>query len=192
MNKLKVFCFGDSITYGVGDIKRSGFVDDAKAHYSLGTVGYDVVDVYNLGINFNTSLDLSRRINNEIQARLKDDVKVDRQLIFIFIGANDYAQQVDLMTFRINLEYIIESALNYVNKEDIAIFELYENELDREHPIEDYNMVIKDIAKDYQIKFIKNPLTKDNLDIDGIHPNSDAHSILSGTLINYIDSMIKS
>ncbi len=82
---LTVIACGDSLTQGVGDETGLGWLSRLTAMLP----DPHEVTTYNLGVRGNTSLDLSRRIEAELTARLQPTA---RNLLLLCIGTNDTAK----------------------------------------------------------------------------------------------------
>lgn len=112
VTKIKVFCLGDSNTYGV-DVDKSyvDFLRDALEK-NISKLGADYVDVYNLGVCSDTSTKLANRCYNEIDARLDEyNTAVVGVHFIVFIGINDYFQHTPIVQFKLNLERIVTTLL---------------------------------------------------------------------------------
>ncbi len=88
MKRTKIFCFGDSITYGEKDKEQGGWTDRLKRHYlseHSSQLANEVI-VYNLGVASETTDGLVHRFQPELGARL---IKGQQSIVILAYGAND-------------------------------------------------------------------------------------------------------
>ena len=85
--KMRIFCFGDSITYGKWDAKHCGWVQRLRRFLDKNWEIYGDNLVYNLGVSGDTTKNLLTRFEFEIEQRLKEEK--EEVLIIFDIGIND-------------------------------------------------------------------------------------------------------
>ena len=192
INKVNVLVFGDSITYGMGDIEYGSWVnrlklalEDRKDYY---------YDVYNLGIPDDTSTDILKRFKQEIKSRYYQG-----KLIVIFaIGGNDSSQtNISIKKFKKNIKKLIYYTKKKTNKivflglgqaidSDIE-GRLYKTARIRNDDIERFDNAIWEVCREKNIEFIpiKNKVKIEML-YDEVHPNQNGHEEISMMVYNYI------
>src|SRR5476651_375488 len=101
----RILIFGDSITWGAVDEDGGGWAQRIKQYVDKKTLtpGY-ASSVYVLGVSGDTTEDLLKRFNSEVQSRLDDESNL---MIVFAIGTNDsyieiksQENQVSKETFR--------------------------------------------------------------------------------------------
>ncbi len=207
-----IYAFGDSITYGAWDIKKSGwatqlrqFLDDLQEknpdYYCL---------FYNLGIPGETTDGLVKRFENELTAREREG----EEAVFIFaFGANDAAYlsnekslRVSKEDFKINLEKVIKKA-TVISKKILIVNILPVIEKMNSTPrngkirlnkyMDEYNYVLREMADQFKVRLIdvnsvfmkvghENLFIKD----DGLHPNDEGHRIMFETIKPIVQELI--
>jgi len=203
----KIFCFGDSITYGAWGIDTSGwstklrkYLDkkqkrDASLYYL----------VYNLGIVGETTQGLIKRFINETKARL--ETRSEQENIFIFAyGTNDCAFirsqnkfQVPLKKFKANLDIIISQAQKLSSKIFIINISPIDEEKRALHFNQDkarvaeniflYNQEITKLAREKKITLIdiaavyKKNIIRNLISEDGLHPSDQGHELFFKELL---------
>lgn len=184
--KKRVCVFGDSVVWGACIPKREAWVDllrnylDEKFDYS--------VELYNLGIDGNTSTDVLQRFEGEALARKPD-------LIIIAVGVNDSIfrinNQFDVSEseFRHNLLDIFEKAKKYARQivfvglakgsdlETIPLKRSTTGKCYSKLAVQKYDGYIKSFSAEKNIPFVDifSILTDGDFD-DGLHPNIQGHS----------------
>ena len=192
----RVLIFGDSIVQGYFDL-QGGWVQRLRAFVDKKNLSGQKPHywVFNLGILGETSTDLLKRIESEIQARLEGQ---KNPLILIGIGGNDSAfnnktksNWVNPKKFASNLKSLIKISRKFTNQIvfvgltkhneslvnpcpwDIKISYLNKNILE-------YNEIVKNVCLKENILFINLEDTLSKLDwdkflVDGVHPGSQGH-----------------
>ena len=84
---MRIFCFGDSITYGKWDAEHCGWVQRLRRFLDKNWEIYGDNLVYNLGVSGDTTKNLLTRFEFEIEQRLKEEK--EEVLIIFYIGIND-------------------------------------------------------------------------------------------------------
>ena len=186
--KCKVFFLGDSVTYGVGDTKEGGYVSRIQKYFRENKGEYEYYDIYNLGINANTSCDLANRAFNELNARSKDDLRVDRVVCIVYIGGNDISHDVCLNTFQLNLQSAIFDIFRAYFDCDVYFVGIHQMGEKYTHgkTVEEYNEVIKTVCKKFNLNYIPNPILLEDLSEDELHPNPKGYEKLTKVLLEYI------
>ena len=82
-----ILCFGDSITFGCGEVPNKGWCGRLKDYFE--PKGSHHNGVYNLGVSGHTSTDLLNRFDVEANGRIRLDRPTDKFLILVAIGTND-------------------------------------------------------------------------------------------------------
>lgn len=187
---------GDSITWGAWDpaggwVQRlRGFLDTKKDE-----MGNQVHTVYNLGINGNTSEDLLRRLDFEVQQRFDED----RDVLLIFaIGVNDSQfllnennVKMTVEQYEFNLENIFNKAQRYTkNIVFVGLLPVVDEKVNpvswnahiayQNNRIRSFNEALQIFCKSHAIYYINiwdNWLKEDYSSMleDGIHPNETGH-----------------
>jgi len=202
----KIFCFGDSITYGADDLSVSGWTTRLRLYLdkkSLEDSKYEGL-VYNLGIPGETTEGLIKRFVLETGARIREDK--DEENIFIFAyGTNDAAFipsnnsfRVGVDIFRDNLNETIARAKKFSDKIFIltitpVVDELTTSPINKDKSrtneyIEKYNNIIIEIVQEQDITLIDsnsvylNQNYKELVCEDGLHPNDRGHKVIFNTV----------
>ena len=194
----RILIFGDSATYGTLDIARGGWVDRLKSFCMEKKIenpkfGYSI---YNLGISGDTSDDVLKRLENEINCRIWKNKEV---IIIFAIGINDScfvkSKNIFLTTengFKKNIQKLIKLSEKYSSK--IIFVGLTPVEESKTNPIswsttgksyknkyiKRYDSIIKSVCQENNIYFIDmleefNKIDYQKLLEDGGHPNSEGH-----------------
>lgn len=184
--------FGDSITFGRGDLKNRGWCGrlrqdfESKDYYNC---------LYNLGICGNTSSDLLARFDTEAKARIKFIRDGDKQVIIFAIGINDTRllnkeeiPEINLNEFKQNIQTLIEQAKKYTSDilfigltpVDEKITSNYEKTRFINSRIKSYNESIKELCNASNIPFFDMFRELSNIEYeplldDGLHPNSKGY-----------------
>jgi lysophospholipase L1-like esterase len=207
---MRIFVFGDSITYGNWDYEGGGWVNRLRNFLDTKSLVKHKFDyrLYNLGISGDTSKDLLYRFEFEIKNRLKDN---EESLVIIEIGINDslfFQDKKKLTTspkiFRKNIQKLIKLSRKFTEKiifvGPTSVVESKVNPLPwrkevsyKNGYISKYNEVIKSVCKENKVFFIDIFAEWINLNYeilleDGVHPNSEGHKkifeIVKESLIN--------
>lgn len=189
-------CFGDSITYGEYDGVYGGWADILKRYcFTKYNNSAKEINVFNLGIEGETTVGLLKRMQIECNARTSEI----NNLIFIAYGANDLAivndnYRVVPNTFKQNLQQAVNIALNTTKHVFlVSILPISETlngkisatgKLRTTDNIKRYNQIIFDIAQHNAIEYVDTYSTflkdKENLiSKDGIHPNAKGYQVIS-------------
>ncbi len=181
---MNILVFGDSITWGSYDPNRGGWVTRLRNYYEKKDAD---INVYNLGIPGNTTIDLLKRVEFEASSRNPD-------IIIFAIGIND-AQLirhtngllVSIQEFRQNLSRLFFMARNFTNKVvfvGLTVVDESKTNPDksdagityRNENIRQFDKVIEHFCRENRLKYIKVDGTIGNNDlVDGLHPNPKGH-----------------
>jgi acyl-CoA thioesterase I len=201
-----ILCFGDSISFGVGEKPESGWVGRLNSSFGKNDEYNFVV---NLGFPGHDSFDLLKRFDTECKTRIKLKRDTDKFLILISIGTNDcrWEDHPIKNKFRTNHEKFQENTIRLIEKAikfpaKIAFIGIppanekvtmpweekyyYTNER-----IKLFNDVVKDTCKKYTIPFLNmfELMSKENyskLILDGIHPNSKGYDFMYTKIKEFI------
>jgi lysophospholipase L1-like esterase len=181
---MRICIFGDSVTYG-GYVK-SNWVNLLRWHLE-DTLDEDV-EVFNLGINGNTSKDILLRLEGEALPRKPD------KLIFAF-GINDsgyiYSTNMPLVNeeiFKENINSILQIAKRITSDitfvgltlgDDSILKPLPESSSGKSYDrkrANQYNDILKNLVQQQDCTYIEllNTLGPDDF-LDGLHPNENGH-----------------
>ena len=181
-NKDNVYIFfGDSITYGLYDKEMCGWVNRFRQELENKSQNNYIV---NLGIPGQNSTNIKNRFELELKNRYNN---TDNFILIYAIGIKDASiLKKDLNhinIFETNIKYIIDITRKYTN--NIYFIGLTEPDYSKrkEYTKENIYLIddtIKTICENNKVNYIKvRDIIKDNLLVDGLHPNSNGHQILS-------------
>jgi lysophospholipase L1-like esterase len=199
----RILIFGDSITWGAVDEDGGGWAQRIKQYVDKKTLTPDYASsVYVLGVSGDTTDELLKRFNSEVQARL--DEEADLMLIFA-IGTNDsyidvksQRNQVSRETFRQNLRELIHHAKKYT--QNILFLGLAPVD-QRVNPmpwkpthaylieeIAKYNDTLRETAEKEGVTFLDlfSKMSEENyrkLLFDGLYPNTEGHKYIYNFVI---------
>jgi|TARA_Y100000034_G_scaffold63813_1_gene77118 lysophospholipase L1-like esterase len=187
-----ILCFGDSLTFGVGETPTKGWVGRLKEYYEPKG---EHNCVFNLGIRGDSTNELVKRIDTELKARIKYIYPQDNYLVIISIGINDSRRignskqiQTNLKLFKKNIIKLSKISKKYTEKIIfIGITPVdekktlpYEDTYFSNKNIKEYNKIIENICKKNNILFINlfKILKKKYKKLlkDGIHLNSTGYN----------------
>lgn len=189
-----ILCFGDSITYGVGEKPKKGWVGRLKEFFEArGPIYYYA---YNLGIPGGYTRELVERFDVECSARMIKLHKGFDYAIIISIGTNDSKwyqnEERDYRgneeEYRENIKKLIEKGKN--KKAKLVFIGLTPVDNERTTPymrniylseerVEKFNSIMKEECEKEKIPFLDvfNLLKKKHL-LEGIHPNSKGYDLM--------------
>ena len=180
----KICLFGDSITWGAGDLEKGGWGVRLRNYFE--TNKYNI-ELYNLGISGDITDDLLKRFKIESAAR-------EPEIIVFAVGINDsqyiYSKdnpRVPLKKFQNNLQELINQAEEFTDK--IIFVGLVKIDETKTTPIpwsktkhydeenaKLYDSKIKEICEKNNISFLEmHDLLNDSDLMDGLHPNPAGH-----------------
>ncbi|MBP9758720.1 hypothetical protein KBD45_03420 [Candidatus Dojkabacteria bacterium] len=192
----KTYCiFGDSVTQAA--YVKSGWVDLFREY--LEVKGADqFVNIFNLGIGGNTSVDILKRFKVESEARMPTE-------IIFAVGVNDsgYFRTLDKPIvskeiFIENIESLIKEAKSFTNNITFIGLTLGDDSLFKPFPessqgksydlhrVRDYDKTIEEIATRNQCRFVSliEALKFEDF-FDGLHPNDDGHMKMFNIIKDY-------
>lgn len=189
--------FGDSITWGAGDTSVGGWADRLKAFYQATEPD---IEVYNLGINSNTSDDVLARFSAEAQAR-------GCTIALFAIGINDskmieggVAEQISLADFRQNILDLIDQAgaldmqiaflgLTRVDESKTMPIPWRPNTHYSNARITLFDESIKNICEDKELPYIHLAEVLEREDMpDGLHPNTEGYEKLITVIVPFLQA----
>ncbi len=198
-----ILCFGDSITYGAGEMPAKGWVGRLKDYFEKKDQ-YNAV--YNLGFRGHTTKDLLIRFDTELKTRARIRRPTDHFTIIVAIGMNDSRiwfngkEETTLPKFKSNINKLIKIAKKY--SKDIVFLSLtpVNDELAKEFDgesafsnerIQKYNSTLQESCKTSNISFLDlfKPMKKENyhkLLKDGLHPNSKGYDSMYQKIKNFL------
>ena len=201
-----ILCFGDSITFGRGEIPNKSWCGRLKDYFE---VKGNHNGVYNLGVPGHTSTDLLKRFDSEAEGRIRIKRPSDQYLILIAIGTNDckFDGKPENNTprttddqFRKNIKELIIKAKSYQTK--LAFIGLPPVDESRTLPYEEtwfkservklFNDIIKELCEENNILFfdIFDIMIKENypklLD-DGLHPNAAGYDFMFKKIKEFLE-----
>lgn len=212
---MRVLFFGDSITQGFWGIE-GGWVERLRKHYDFLAAknlrNHSQPEIFNLGIDGDTSENLLARIADETKVRKWPD---DPQVVVIAIGTNDSLfedskQWVALEDFKGNLSKIIEGLKSLV--EGILLVGIPACDERKTMPVfwgdtlhytnaelEKYEEIVKQIAEKHKLPFaqifssFKTKLDQgEDLLADGLHPNDAGHQAITEMVLPELDKLLGS
>lgn len=200
-----VLCFGDSITFGRGEVPSVGWCGRLKKYFESKD---EHNGVYNLGIPGHTSTELLDRLVVESRARIRIKRPGDRYLILIAIGTNDCkfdgSQQSTPRTsedrFRNNIERLV--GLTKSLEAGVAFIGLPPVDEARTFPYEDtwfkldrvklFNDIIKESCEASGVLFFDmfGAMVDEDFSAllaDGLHPNSEGYDFMFEKIKSFIE-----
>jgi lysophospholipase L1-like esterase len=189
-----ILCFGDSLTYGRGEIPSRGWVQRLKEDFETELIHKGV---FNLGIPGETSQSLMSRIGNELKPRIWYRKDLDRYVVIVQVGLNDVRALVSksnnvtpLEHFEKNMKEIISFAKDQVDEVFVlGILGVNESKtqpfeknvfISNKH-VERYNESLEIISKNLNVNFLNLysnfNLKTPELFTDGIHLNKKGYDL---------------
>jgi len=181
-NRPVIVAFGDSLTAGFGADPGKSYPDFLQQDLDRRALRYRVV---NAGISGETTTDALERLNTVIA--LKPVV------VIVEFGGNDGLRGLPLSTTRANLDQIVQSLQNSGTQVLLAGMTLPPNY----GP--DYIAAFQNIFKDLAVKY-KTPLIPfllegvagtNRMQRDGLHATADGNRIVAGTVIKYLQPLLR-
>ena len=201
-----ILCFGDSLTFGVGETPAKGWCGRLKDYFEPKG---DYNAVYNLGVPGHNSLDLVKRFDAEAVGRIRIKRDSDKYLILIAIGTNDckwdgMPEENNPRTteeeFEKNIQELINKSKNYNAK--LAFIGLPPIDESRTLPFEDtsfknervklFNDIIKEGCNKNEVFFldIYDLILKEDYPKilkDGLHPNSRGYDLIYEKIKEFLE-----
>ena len=202
-----ILCFGDSITFGIGEIPNKSWCGRLKDYFE---VKRDYNVVYNLGVPGHTSTDILKRFDSEAEGRIRIKRPLDKYLVLIAIGTNDCKfngkpednnPRITEDQFKKNIQELITKANSYQAK--LAFIGLppvdesrtlyYEETCFKSERVKLFNDIIKKVCEENNILFLDifDIMVKgDYLHLldDGLHPNSVGYDFMFKHVIKFVES----
>jgi lysophospholipase L1-like esterase len=178
-----ILCFGDSITFGIGEQPAKGWCGRLKDFLEKKDP-YNYV--YNLGIPGDTSQGVLERIDVECKRRIRYKRERDKATIIIAIGTNDIKfkdglHQISEDDFESNIKCIIEVAKKYTS--NIFVLQMppvhstrarsWEGNDYKNSDIDRRNNILKRISGEYYVSL--NFEDWDEKLPDGLHSNTEGY-----------------
>ena len=195
---MKVIIFGDSIAQGFSDNENNGWASHLAIHLQKKTIDLnyeEIYSVFNLSISGETSSDMLRRFESELETRLSSSSK---NVVIIAVGMNDAAHrgeehnnEVLISDFKLHIQHMISVAK--ANTDNVCILGLTTVDESLLNPylasstekswiqtnVDNYDESISKLAEKNKITFIPmlDLLTTAHLQ-DGLHPNPAGHRLM--------------
>ena len=201
-----ILCFGDSITFGRGEIPNKGWCGRLKDYFEAKD---EHNGVYNLGIPGQTSTELLKRFSTEAESRIRIKRPEDKYLILVAIGTNDCKfdgklednnQRTTDDQFRRNIKELIIKAKSYKTKlvfiglppVDKSRTLPYEKTWFKPERVKLFNDFVKELCEENNILFfdIFNVMGKKDypkLLEDGLHPNSAGYDFMCEAIKRFLE-----
>lgn len=190
-----VLAFGDSITFGRGNVPSFSWADIFKKEFEKKDSGNVF---YNLGVPGDTSTTLLKRINSELESRVQSYRENSRFAVIIMTGTNDtkhygknHAIETPKKKFEANFKKIIKTSLKHT-KEAIIIgltpvdekrTQPFQEKYFSNEIILEYNQILREVALENNVKFIDVFDSIEHSDLaDGLHLNKKGHKKLYHTI----------
>lgn len=199
---IDIFIFGDSITYGVGDNEKCGWVN--RFRLNLEKNNSRTINVFNLGISGDTTEGVKKRFDPEFNTRKDKD---NETFIIFSIGVNDTQDingkdRVVIEQFEKNILYLINNAKKYSNNIIFLGFTLVDETKVVPLPwnkeksyfnrkIKIFDNKLREICDKNNITYLSiyNLLTVNDLS-DGIHPNSNGHQKICDEITKFFKGLL--
>lgn len=208
MKTARIYCFGDSQTYGAWD-SEGGWCDRLKRRAHALTLDPEKgikYQMFNLGIGGEHSRALLKRLKSELEARHRPDWP---PVIIIGTGENDtrYTEGgepfIPIDEYRSNIEALIEIAKAYTDKIILVGLTLTEQS---EQPfkssffshklLREYDAVMAEVAAKHNVaktdtitalEAVTDPVYYK----DGVHLNDEGHKIVARTVWEQLNKMLE-
>ena len=194
---MNICIFGDSITWGAYDPEGGGWATRLRNYFEAQNKD---INVYNLGISGDSTVDLINRIEGETKSREPD-------LIVFAIGINDAqfihstnGPRISAAKFRGNLEKIFSVAKKFTDK--IVFVGLTCVDESKTHPWDEEKSYTNDIIRRFDGEIeefcatnnlgfitVNDAIGMDDL-IDGLHPNTTGHTKLLGRIKPRLEKLL--
>jgi lysophospholipase L1-like esterase len=192
---MKICVFGDSVTYA-GYIKNSWF---NLLKDELESESQEDIEMFNLGINGDTSTDILNRFETEARARTPD------QIIFAF-GVNDsgyiFSTKEPLVSedkFRENVQELIHLGSKYTKNITFVGLVIGDDSILKPYPesskgksydrdrAQSYDAMIRELSGNSNCNyiFLFDKLAFEDFS-DGLHPNDSGHQKMFAEIRKYI------
>jgi lysophospholipase L1-like esterase len=201
---IKIVALGDSLTYGVGDPSKTGYIGIVRRNIQLQT-GRNVI-INNFGISGQRSDQLLRQLDNGVVIKALKQA----DFVFVFIGTNDFRHaagwnfrqlpQQPLLLGKEKLRNNLSKTLTVVRENNsfaqIFVLGLYNPYFGKEYDpaaaesIRSWNEAILEVSKDSTLtKYISTfelyeDVRKDMYFADSLHPNRRGYNKLGNWVYN--------
>ena len=178
-----ILAFGDSLTAGFGVDMRDSY--PSRLQRLLDEKGYHY-KVVNAGVSGDTTAGGASRIRWVLQH--------EPEIVIIELGANDGLRGLPISEMRKNLEKIIKACQKKSAKVLLAGMEITPN-LGAEYS-KDFRESFTLLAKQYKVPlipfFLKDVAARPELtQPDGVHPLANGYTIVTQTVFQYLEPMLK-
>jgi acyl-CoA thioesterase-1 len=178
-----ILAFGDSLTAGFGVDAQDSY--PARLQLLLAEKGYSY-KVVNAGVSGDTTAGGAARIDWVLQH--------EPEIVILELGANDGLRGLSISEMRNNLAKIIEVCHKKGAKVLLAGMEITPN-LGAEYS-KDFRESFTQLAKQYKVPlipfFLENVAARPELTRpDGVHPLADGYAIVTQTVYQYLEPMLK-
>ena len=202
-----ILCFGDSITFGGGDIPNHGWVGRLRNYFEAKG---EHNGAYNLGVSGHTSTDLLKRFDAECDGRTRIKRPRDKYVILVAIGTNDCKwdgmpdngnPRTTEADFESNIRELIKKAQGYqaglafigLTPVDESLTLPYEETSFKNERVSLFNDIIKKCCKENKVLFLDmfESMSKEaypKLLEDGLHPNSKGYDYMFDTIKGFIEN----
>ncbi len=184
--KTVVSVFGDSISYGMWDFEKHGWVNRLR-YYLENRMEKDEKRyiVHNFSIPGETTSDLLKRISTEINGS-------DPDIVIFNIGTNDTQYFIERNEFKVDIEDFeknIRKLIDYGNAKEVYFLGYYPVDEEDSYPfsgdptrgvknsfLKKYHKVLGKVCRESGVGFVDfwNEMNKSDLS-DGLHPNEKGH-----------------
>ncbi|NMH68964.1 hypothetical protein HF072_09200 [Bacillus sp. RO3] len=206
-SKKRVIALGDSLTYGYGDKKESGYIGrlEERVNEKHTKISYTF---QNLGVPGQQSDELLRQI---VKPEVAEDLS-EADVYIINIGTNDLIKNNGGDLFPLHHEKIMEAKKDYLDhldkilnitgtageEADIIVLGLYNPYPDKDSDkieayVDDWNeSIMKEAEKHENVKVVStNPLfkgkSKEDYFHDSLHPNSRGYDLIADKILKTYD-----
>ena len=178
-----ILAFGDSLTAGFGVGPNDSY--PARLQRLLNEKGYHY-KVINAGVSGDTTAGGASRIDWVLQHK--------PEIVIIELGANDGLRGLSISEMRKNLGAIIETCRKNGARVLLAGMEITPN-LGAEYSRE-FRESFTQLAKQYKVPlipfFLENVAARPELTRpDGVHPTAEGYAIVTQTVFQYLEPMLK-
>lgn len=178
-----ILAFGDSLTAGFGVDAQDSY--PARLQRLLAEKGYSY-KVINAGVSGDTTAGGAARIEWVLQH--------NPEIVILELGANDGLRGLSISEMRKNLGKIIETCQRKGARVLLAGMEITPN-LGAEYT-RDFRESFTQLAKQYKVPlipfFLENVAARPELTRpDGVHPLADGYAIVTQTVFQYLEPMLK-
>jgi len=202
-----ILCFGDSITFGVGETPGKGWCGRLKDFYE--PKGFHK-GVFNLGVPGHDSNNLLARFDAECKTRIRLKRPTDKFTILIAIGTNDCKWEgmpednqphISEEQFRENIQELVAKARSYKAKlafigippVDESLTLPFEETAFKNERVKIYNDIIKDCCAEEEVLFLDMfsmmiEQTYPDMLTDGVHPNSKGYDFMFQRILTFLET----